>query len=111
MKKYFKIIISKEGSVFSVYSDEMGMTGLGSATIHRATEVKFSNEADKKCWEIISLSPYFPKEEILATGFLLRSDAITWEVEYLNKHLSEIINEYQRCNFNRKKESCGGAGG
>lgn len=89
MGKPFKIIISPEGTITSVYSDKMGLHELGRATIHRATEVKFNNT--EGWWEILSLPPHFSKSLIIAKGFAVRSDAIAWEVDFLNENMEKII--------------------
>jgi len=95
-KQPFKVVI-KDGNIVSVYSELLDLTRLrGIPEIHRATEVKFDN--DLLCWSILSLPPIFQKEEVLATGFKLRSEAISWEVNFLNTNMEKILNESKTLN-------------
>lgn len=90
-KQPFKIVI-KDGNIVSVYSEIIDLTKLGGIPeIHRATEVKFDN--DLLCWSILSLPPIFQKEEVLATGFAKRSDALAFEIDFLNENMEKIVNE------------------
>ena len=89
MNKPFKIIISPDGTVTSIYSDKFDFAKLGNIDINRATEVCFDN--DKKSWKIITKSPYFAESFLLATGFQSRESAIAYEIDYLNSRMEAII--------------------
>lgn len=89
MNKPFKIIISSDGAITSIYSDKFDFTKLGNTDINRATEVCFDNE--KKSWKIITKPPYFAESFLLATGFQSRESAIAYEIDYLNSCMEAII--------------------
>lgn len=94
-KRAFKIVITPEGSITSVYSERLKLTELrGIPEIHRATEVCFSN-TPSFVWQVFSKKPFFPVEELIATGFATRRDAIDWEMEFLTERL-EKISEFNR---------------
>ncbi len=93
-EKPFKIIISPSGDITSVYSDRMSLTKLGTAYIHRATDVKFNNKEEH--WDVIGIPPVFEKRILLANWFSVRANAILWEIEYLNKHMESIIESYPK---------------
>lgn len=88
----FKIVIEPGGSVTSVYSEAVNFHSIGDVFIHRATEVKFNNR--RKCWEVFGKEPYFLYFGLLQRGFTNRTDAIEWEVDYLNKHMEAILDAY-----------------
>ena len=89
MNKPFKIIISLDGAITSVYSDKIDFAKLGDIAINRATEVCFDNK--KKSWKIITKPPYFAESIVLAMGFSSRESAIAYEIDYLNSRMEAII--------------------
>ena len=95
-KQPFKIVIDKNGNISSVYSEKLDFSEIGEPYINRATEVKFNNRY--KHWTVIALPPYFPKRSTLAEGFKLRSEAISWEVDFLNTNMEKILNESKTLN-------------
>lgn len=102
--KSFKIIISPNGIVTSVYSDIMNLQRIGRPIIHRATDVRFDNVGGY--WIVEGLLPYFCRISVLQIGLKSRAVAIEWEIEYLNKHLGEIIEAKPKGGYiPRKKEN------
>jgi len=102
--KPFKIIISPDGTVTSVYSDTMNLQRIGLPNIKRATAVTFNN--DRGYWAVAGIPPYFSNVILLQNGFINRTDALEWEIQYLNKHLGEIIEAYSKGGYSpRKAES------
>lgn len=99
--KSFKIIISPDGTITSVYSDTMNLQRIGLPIIHRATEVFFNNR--QGYWVVLGIAPYFYGRVLLQRGFISRGDAIEWEIEYLNKHLGEIIEAYSKGGYIPRK--------
>lgn len=101
----FKIIISPSGLVLdTVYGDPLeSMAHLGPTRIWRATEVSFDNS--KSCWQVQGRPPLFLEKPILATGFSARAEAISWEINYLRRHmpgLRVILNGYDK--YSQPKE-------
>lgn len=99
--KPFKIIISPDGTITSVYSDTMNLQRIGNPIIHRATEVRFDNIGGY--WIVEGLLPYFCRVSVLQIGLKSRADAIEWEIKYLNKHLGEIIEAYSNGGYIPRK--------
>ena len=99
--KSFKIIISLEGTITSVYSDIMDLQRIGNPFINRATEVFFNNR--QGYWVVLGVAPYFYGHVLLQNGFINRADAIEWEIRYLNKHLGEIIEAYSKGGYIPRK--------
>ena len=97
----FKILISKGGEVTSVYSDTINLQRIGRPIIHRATDVWFDNVAGN--WVVEGLPPYFGRVSVLQIGLKGRADAIEWEIQYLNKHLGEIISAYPEGGYTPRK--------
>lgn len=101
MGKPFKIVISPEGNVVSVYNDAFDISEIGDPEIHRATEVCFNN--DIEAWDVYGRGPLFSSEIVLASGFKSRQAAIDWEVDYLNWHMVALIEH--RKSYKRRVET------
>lgn len=93
-KKPFKIVISPSGDITYVHSDKLALTKLGTPFIEKATYILFNNE--DKFWSVLSGVPVFSDVFLLADGFRIRADAISWEIDFLHKHMEEIIEAYPK---------------
>lgn len=75
--------ISSDGKdVVSLFSEALPIDFLGPVNIVRATDVRFNN--DYKKWEIFLIQ----EGRVLPDRFARRSEAIDYEVEYLNERLN-----------------------
>lgn len=76
------ILISPDGSeIKALYDESLDLTSIGSATMTRVSNVVW--DEDKQMWEVILNKDFFPVNG--RVFFKRRSDAINWEVAYLNK--------------------------
>ncbi len=90
MAKKFKMVISPDGTILtSVYNDVFDISQIGTPKINRATEVRYNNERGH--WEVIALQPLFDVEMILANEFKSRTEALDWEIAFLNINMEKII--------------------
>lgn len=79
------INVSPDGKVVTgLYSDNIPYRELGDCQIERASEVFFDSSINK--WKIKILA----EDRVLAPGFGLRSEAISYEIKYLNKKLEAM---------------------
>jgi hypothetical protein len=76
------IIISPDGEIKTIYNDELQEMDLGALSVKRASNVEFDEDSQK--WRIVDAET----DSLIGVGFDKRSDAIDYEVQFLNGRLA-----------------------
>lgn len=89
----YTVLIEPEGNAsFFLHRDNHPLFDQKAATIIRASNVRFDN--DKKVWHVWECLPD-GSEVKMSQGFTLRSKAIAYEIEVLEKKMAEEENYVQ----------------
>lgn len=76
-----QLLIKSNGDIQCLYMDDIDLRKLGELKVERASNVEF--DTTKRTWSVRLVE----SGEIIGEDFIKRTDALAFEVDYLNKTL------------------------